>query len=154
MPRLILILIILSSCQVRKSTLPDYSKTAYEPIDYIKNAIINSRDSFQVEIQNSHNGIYAMNSEFKIFNDSIEVNSSTLGLYTGIELDTTMVFTKTGFIKKLEYELERANEEIKIAGHYQTVEIIMADTTKLFYTRQGYGLMNLLIKGKNNYKEQ
>ncbi|WP_222931325.1 hypothetical protein [Xanthovirga aplysinae] len=142
---------VLTSCKSQKSLLPDYSKTIAEPVKLIRQQIEKYKEPFDIEITNSHNGRYIVNSNIGLENDEVQIDTHINNQAFGSESDTTFIFTKTDFVAKLNFELEKANDQIKVAGNYQTIKVILGDSTFNFYTRQGFGLMSLLEKGKSNY---
>ena len=152
--KLIIVLLILTSCKSRKILLPDYSKTAYEPILVIKSQIENSENEFNVEIKNSHGGNYTVNSKVNVGKDSVRIDNDIRNNFYGTKTDTTLTFSKVDFIKMLDYELTKTDSEIKIAGNYQDIKITIADSTNLFYTRQGFGIMRVMEKGKSDLSKK
>lgn len=144
----IFVLLILTSCKSQKSLLPDYSKNAYEPISLIKSQIQKSQSEFDVEIKNSHGGNYIVNSKVDVGKDSVQINNNIQNNFYGTKLDTTLTFSKTDFIKMLDFELTQVDSQIRIAGNYQDIKITISDSTKVFYTRQGFGIMKLMEVGK------
>ncbi len=128
----------------------DYSKSAYEPIRLIISRLDNYENSFAVEITNKHGGTYVEKSNIELNTDSIKIASKINNNFYGTESDTILTFTKIEFMEKLNYELQNAENQIKIAGSYQTIKIINKDSIDIFHTRQALGLMRLLEEGKSN----
>jgi len=150
--KLIIVLLILTSCKSRKSLLPDYSKSAYESILIIKNQIGNSESEFDVEIKNSHGGNYIVYSKINVGKDSVRIKTEIHNNFYGTKSDTILNYLKSDFIKKLDYELRIADRQIKIAGNYQSIKISINDSISEFYTRQGLGLMGVLKDGLHTLK--
>ena len=128
--------------------IPNYSQSAYEPIFLIKEQVEQLDNQFDVEITNRHNGSYILYSKVKVEKDSVRIDNDIQNDYNGTKSDTTLTFLKTDFIKLLNTELLNADAQIKIAGNYQAIKIIVGHTIKVFYTRQGLGLMNVMGYGK------
>jgi len=147
------VLLILTSCKSKKSLLPDYSKSAYEPILSIKEHIENSEKEFNVEIKNSHGGNYVVYSKVNVGQDSVRIENDILNNFYGTKSDTILTFVKTDFIKLLDTELSYADTQIRIAGNYQDIRITVADSTNVFYTRQGLGIMRVMEKGISNMRK-
>ena len=147
---LIIIFVILTSCKTNKFLLTDYSNSAFEPTQLIISNLNNYTNSFEVEITNSHGGIYVVKSNIELNIDSIKITSRINNNSYGTESDTIMTFTKKEFMEKLNFELLNAEKQIKIAGNYQTIKIINKDLISIFQTRQAFGLMRLLEEGKSN----
>ena len=148
--KLIIVLLILTSCKSSKSLLPDYSKNASEPILLIKSQIENSKSEFDVQIKNAHGGNYIVNSKVDVGKDSVRIKNVIQNNFYGTKSDTTLTFLKTDFIKMLDFELSQADTQIRIAGNYQDIKITIADSANVFYTRQGFGIMKVMEKGKSN----
>src|SRR5690554_5142148 len=148
--KLTFVLLILTSCKSKKSILADYSKSAYEPILLIKKQIEKTETGFDVEIKNSHGGNYVLYSKVDVGIDSVRVENDIRNNFYGTKSDTILNFLKTDFIKLLDTELSQADSQIRIAGNYQDIKITIADSTELFYTRQGLGIMSIMEKGKSN----
>jgi hypothetical protein len=129
---------------------PDYSKNAYEPILLIKNQIENTESGFDVEIKNSHGGNYIVNSKVNVGKDSVRIKNDIQNNFYGTKSDTTLTFSKTDFIKMLNFELTHVDSQIRIAGNYQDIKITISDSTKVFYTQQAFGIMKLMEEGKSN----
>jgi hypothetical protein len=146
----IIVLLILTSCKSKKSLWPDYSKNAYEPISLIKKQIENSENEFSVEIKNSHGGNYVVYSKVDVGKDSVRIENDIRNNFYGTKSDTILTFLKTDFIKLLDTELSQVNSQIRIAGNYQDIKITIADSTNLFHTRQGLGIMRVMEKGKSD----
>jgi hypothetical protein len=53
-------------------------------------------------------------------------------------------------IKLLDFELSNAEFQTRIAGNYQDIKITIADSVNMFYTRQGFGILNVMRDGKSN----
>ncbi|ALM20545.1 hypothetical protein AAT17_04490 [Nonlabens sp. MIC269] len=130
--------------------LADYSKSAYEPILLIKKQIEKMENEFNVEIKNSHGRNYIVYSKIDVGQDSVRIENDIHNNFYGTKRDTVMTFVKNDFIKLLDTELSQADSQIRIAGNYQDIKIIIADSTELFYTRQGLGIMTIMEKGKSN----
>jgi len=146
----IFVLLILTSCKSKKSLLPDYSKNAYKPILLIKNQIEKLESEFNVEIKNSHGGNYIVKSKVNVTKDSVRIENDIRNNFFGTESDTTMTFLKTDFIKLLDFELSNVDLQGRIAGNYQDIKITISDSKKIFYTRQGFGIMRVMEKGESN----
>ena len=146
--KIIIVLVLLSSCKTGKSLKPDYSESAYEPILFIKNEVEKNQNIFEVKIKNSHGGNYVLTSKVNVEKDSIRLNNNISNNFYGTQSDTTLTLYKADFLKMLNEELQEADFGIKIAGNFQDITITTSDTVKKFYTRQGLELMNLLEKGK------
>ena len=130
--------------------MTDYSKNASAPILLIKNLIKNSEPGFDVEIKNSHGGNYIVKSKVNISKDSIRIENNILNNFYGTKSDTIMRFSKADFIELLDFELSNVDLQLRIAGNYQNIKITVSDSTKVFYTRQGFGIMKVMEKGKSN----
>ena len=143
-------LLILTSCKSRKALLPDYSKSAFEPILLIKKYIKNSEKEFDVEIKNSHGGNYVVYSKVNVGQDSVRIENDIRNNFYGTKSDTTLTFSKSDFIKMLNFELTQVDSQLRIAGNYQDIKITISDSAKVFYTRQGFGIMKLMEEGKSN----
>jgi hypothetical protein len=128
----------------------DYSKDAYKKILLVKKQIENSESEFDVEIKNSHGGNYVVYSKVNVGKDSVRIENDIRNNFYGTKSDTILTFLKTDFIKLLDTELNQADSQIRIAGNYQDIKITIADSTKVFYTRQGLGIMRIMEKGKSN----
>ncbi|MDZ4329087.1 MAG: hypothetical protein U0945_00710, partial [Flavobacterium sp.] len=107
-------------------------------------------NEFDVEIKNSHGGNYIVNSNVNIGKDSIRIKNDIYNNFYGTKSDTTLTFLKTNFIKMLDFELSQADSQIRIAGNYQEIKITISDSTKVFYTRQGFGIKKLMEEGQSN----
>jgi len=140
----------LTSCKSKKSLFTDYSKNAFEPILLIKNLIENSEPEFDVEIKNSHGGNYIVKSKVNVRKDRIRIENIILNNFYETKSDTIMDFLKADFIRLLDFELSNVDLQIRIAGNYQDIKIIISDSTKVFYTRQGFGIMKVMEQGKSN----
>ncbi|MFT5250813.1 MAG: hypothetical protein ACI93P_002556 [bacterium] len=151
--KLTFVLLILTSCKSKKSLLPDYSKSAFEPISLMKKHIENSEKEFDVEIKNSHGGNYVVHSKVNVGQDSVRIENDIRNNFYGTKSDTILTFLKTDFIKLLDAELSYADTQIKIAGNYQDIKITVADSTNVFYTRQGFGIMRVMEKGISNTRK-
>ena len=145
---------ILTSCKSKKSLLPDYSKNAFEPILLIKEQIENPESEFDVEIKNSHGGNYIMYSKVDVGKDSMQIENDIRNNFYGTKSDTTLIFKNTDFIKLLDYQLSVLELEGRIAGNYQDIKITIADSSYVFHTRQGLGIMRIMEKGESNIKLQ
>lgn len=141
---------ILTSCKSKKSMFPDYSKSAYEPILLIKKQIGDYGSRFEVEIKNSHGGNYVVYSKVAVGKDSVRIKSDIRNNFYGTKSDTILNFSKTEFIKLLDFELSNAEFQTRIAGNYQDIKITIADSVNMFYTRQGFGILNVMRDGKSN----
>ena len=91
-----------------------------------------------------------MKSKVNVRRDSIRIENDILNNFYGTKSDTIMDFSKTYFIKLLDFELENADLQGRIAGNYQDIKITVSDSTKVFYTRQGFGIMKVMEEGKSN----
>ena len=105
--------------------IPNYSQSAYEPIFLIKKQVEQLDNQFDVEITNRHNGSYILYSKVKVEKDSVRIDNDIQNDYNGTKSDTTLTFLKTDFIKLLNTELLNADAQIKIAGNYQAIKIIV-----------------------------
>tara|TARA_R110001583_G_scaffold154090_1_gene305766 strand:+ start:1243 stop:1653 length:411 start_codon:yes stop_codon:yes gene_type:complete len=132
---------------------PDYSKSAYEPILLIKKQIQDSENRFDVEIKNSHGGNYVVYSKVDVGKDSVRIENDIRNNFYGTKSDTIMTFLKSDFIKLLDTELSYAETQIRIAGNYQDIKITIEDSTNIFYTRQGFGIMRVMEKGISNTRK-
>ena len=132
---------------------PDYSKSAYEPILFIKEQIQDGEGKFDVEIKNSHGGNYVVYSKVDVKKDSVRIENDIRNNFYGTKSDTILAFVKADFIKLLDTELSYADTQIKIAGNYQDIKITVADSTNVFYTRQGFGIMKIMEKGISNTRK-
>lgn len=144
---------MLTSCSSSKSFINDYSKSVFEPIQFLKSKIEHSENSqLKVEIINSHNGRFQLNS--KIVNDGkhILVTSNVIDI-SNQQSDTIMTFERNNFIDKLNYEMEVADQQLVIAGNYQTIIIEADSITKTYLTRKAFGMISLLKTGESNYKK-
>ena len=148
--KLVFIIFILSSCVSKKSILPDYSKSAYEPILVIKKQVEKTKCKFNVEIINRHNETYIVNSKIEVENDSVKIESYSKNNSYLTQSDTILNFSKIDFLKILDAELKKSDSQIILAGNYQDIKISTTDSTNLFYTRQSWGIINILEKGKSN----
>lgn len=149
--KLVFIIFILSSCKSKNSILPDYSKNAYEPILLIKKQVEKTKCKFNVEIISRHNEIYILNSKIEVENDSVKIESYTRNNSYLTQSDTILNFSKIDILEILEIELQKSDHQIILAGNYQDIKISTADSTNLFYTRQSWGIINILEKGKSNF---
>jgi hypothetical protein len=146
----LILILILVSCKPKQSLLVDYSKSAYEPILLIKNQVEKMQSNFNVEIENRHGGNYIVKSKIRVAQDSVWIENDIRNNFYGTKSETTMAFLKRDFIDLLEMELSQAASQIRIAGNYQNIKIIIADSAKVFYTRQALGIMSIMEKGKSN----
>jgi hypothetical protein len=150
--KLIIVLLIFTSCRSRKSLLPDYSKNAYEPILLIKKQIEKTESEFNVEIENSHRGNYIVFSQISVLKDSIRINNEIHNNFYGTKSDTILNYLKSDFIEKLDYELRLVDRQVILAGNYQHIKISIKDSISEFYTRKGLGLMGILEDGQHMFK--
>ncbi|QIE58653.1 hypothetical protein G5B37_03475 [Rasiella rasia] len=150
---LTILLLILTSCKSKESMFPDYSKSAYEPILFIKDQIQDGEGRFDVEIKNSHGGNYVVYSKVDVGKDSVRIENDIRNNFYGTKSDTILAFMKADFINLLNTELSYADTQIKIAGNYQDIKITVADSTNVFYTRQGFGIMKIMEKGISNTRK-
>lgn len=149
---LIFICLIFTSCKSNKSFLVDYSNNASEPILLIKTLIENSQPEFDVEIKNTHGGNYIVKSKVNMIKDSIRIDNDILNNFSGTKSDTIMTFSKADFLKLLDFELSNVDLQLRFAGNYQYIKVITSDSTNVFHTRQGFGIMRLMKEGKSNIK--
>ena len=154
MKRLIYIIgvLILGSCSSSIS-VPDYSMSALKPLQaieaYLESDTINF---FIVEIINTHGGRYEVISNIEKTRQGIKLETRTKNS-SDQESDTIMYFQRQAFMEKIEHEINVSESQLAIAGNYQSIKVTYNSVSEEFFTKRGFGLLNLLVYGESNIKK-
>lgn len=139
----------MSSCSSSRS-IPDYSKSALEPLLAIKGCLESSDiDSFNVEIENRWGGVDVVTANIEKNSKGVKLDSQTMSS-SGRQTDTVLFFPDREFLERIDYEIEVSDMKFSLAGVVQNIKITYNNTSEVFYTKRGLGLLSLLQKGESN----